>query len=273
MAIHDRNSLPYRLGTIEELYKIGVMNEAPDYVRMMGINMTSDSLPADTQKDLWNVSGNRTFIETADTINIVSDSIQDDVGGTGAYNLILIGLDSNGDHQVERIDINGTTTVTTTLDFLDLRRVDVRACGNTNSNVGSITFTGTATGDTLALMLPEEGITTNSHFVVPNGFIAYTRSILLSISQPTGTSIKEARVIMKQSWPSVVSGRTDFKYPLCYLGSRGTGALYIERPYSAWGMCPGTRVNLTVKAHSAATQVKGEMQILLIKQNPPDFFY
>ena len=89
-----------------------------------------------------------THLTTASTLDVVSDSSNDDgsPAGTGAQTILITGLDANRKTQTEILTMDGTTTVTTTKTYLGVNRIVVLSSGSTNSNVGNITVTATTGG-------------------------------------------------------------------------------------------------------------------------------
>ena len=80
---------------------------------------------------------------TARTMSVVSTSIQDDVGGTGATYVIIYGINASRLAQTVVLEMNGTTPAVTTETWLGINRIAVYLCGSSNTNVGTITATAT----------------------------------------------------------------------------------------------------------------------------------
>lgn len=136
---------------------------------------------------IWDGGGNYIFLESADTLDIVSDSVNDTLAGTGARTLIIFGLDDNFLDINETITLNGTTPVTTVNSFLRTFRALVVTDGNESAVLGSndgIISMSTTTGATLqARILPNNGQTLMAIYTVSAGKTAYITGISLNVGQ------------------------------------------------------------------------------------------
>jgi hypothetical protein len=125
---------------------------------------------------------------TASTIQIVSTSTNDtNSSGTGANNVVVYGIDANRDLVTEVVNMNGTTTVTTTSTWLGINRVAVGLAGSVKSNDGKITVTATTGGATLATLPAGEGTTQQCIFHTPSASTTLIQSLLLSGSKVSGS--------------------------------------------------------------------------------------
>lgn len=124
-----------------------------------------------TQEEIWNVGGVEAYLSSAETMNIVSTSTNDDGApvGTGAQTLIIYGLDNNWLEVQEEITLNGQTNVLTTQSFIRVSRMMVTAAGATGSNVGTITATASSAGTVHAQINPTDNQTLKINFSIPSG--------------------------------------------------------------------------------------------------------
>ena len=65
-------------------------------------------------EDIWPNGGTRANILTTETLDLVSSSAEDAVGGSGLHRVAIHGLDADGKMQTEIVVLTGTTPVTTT---------------------------------------------------------------------------------------------------------------------------------------------------------------
>ena len=93
------------------------------------------------------------------TVDVVSDDTNDDVAGTGARTLRIQGLDGSYNLVEETVDMDGTTTVTTTQTFLRVFRMSVETAGSSGNNEGTITVTYTGGSDVAATITEGNGQT------------------------------------------------------------------------------------------------------------------
>ena len=113
-----------------------------------------------------------TQMSSADTMDIVSDSVNDTSAGTGARTIFIKGLDGNYDEIEETVTMNGTTTVTTTKSFIIIHRAIAKTAGSLETNDGNITITDTTGGTTQALIHDTQHSTIQGFSMVPRGYHA-----------------------------------------------------------------------------------------------------
>lgn len=110
-------------------------------------------------------------LASGETLDIVSSSANDtNSSGTGVRQVVIYGVDSNWDLVTEVVNMNGTSTVTTTNSFLGVNRMTINTSGTADSNVGTITATATTSGNTMAEMPAGEGTTQQCIFYVPRNY-------------------------------------------------------------------------------------------------------
>lgn len=128
-----------------------------------GYNSDIDSAASET---VWSVGGDFTRLSSAETLDIVSTSANDDDGGTGANSVVIYGIDANFEELVEVITLDGLTTVTTTGSFLGVNRMAIYLAGSNGANVGTITATASTAATVQAEIPAEEGSTQHAFFFV-----------------------------------------------------------------------------------------------------------
>lgn len=82
---------------------------------------------------------------TATTLEILSDSTDDDSDGDGARTVEISGLNSDYDYKTETVTMNGTTPVTTTTVWIRTWKMEVITAGvyadsEVGSNIGTLTL-------------------------------------------------------------------------------------------------------------------------------------
>ena len=114
-----------------------------------GFNLDVDSASPEV---IASFGGTFARMTSADTLDVVSSAAADDSGSTGANSIVIYGIDENRDAQIEVVTMDGTTTVTTTGQWLGVNRVAVFLFGSGERNAGTITVTATTAGSTQAEM-------------------------------------------------------------------------------------------------------------------------
>lgn len=106
----------------------------------------------------------------ASTVDLVSTSTDDDDGGVGATHVMVRGLDDDFLLQDEVVTLDGTTTVTTTAEFIRVHEILVYTAGSyLATNVGTITAEFTEdTGTVVARIQAAMGRSKVGHYTVPD---------------------------------------------------------------------------------------------------------
>ena len=153
--------------------------KVPGYsmVNKFGYNPTIGSGSFET---IWETGNNYAWQSTAVTVDVVSDNVNDDVAGTGARTLRIQGLDGSYNFAEETVDMDGTTTVTTTQTFLRVFRMSVETAGSSGNNEGTITVTYTGGSDVAATISAGNGQTLMALYTIPAGYTGYLLSMNIS---------------------------------------------------------------------------------------------
>jgi hypothetical protein len=153
--------------------------KVPGYsmVNKFGYNPTIGSGSFET---IWETGNNYSWQSTAVTVDVVSDDVNDDVAGTGARTLRIQGLDGSYNFAEETVDMDGTTTVTTTQTFLRVFRMSVETAGSSGNNEGTITVTYTGGSDVAATISAGNGQTLMALYTIPAGYTGYLLSMNIS---------------------------------------------------------------------------------------------
>ena len=146
-------------------------------VSKFGYNPSIGSLAFET---IWETGDDYPWQSTAVTVDVVSDNANDDVAGTGARTLKIQGLDGSYNLAEETVDMDGTTTVTTTQTFLRVFRMSVETAGTSGNNIGNITVTYTGGSDVAATVTAGNGQTLMAIYTIPAGYTGYLLSMNIS---------------------------------------------------------------------------------------------
>lgn len=207
-----------------------------------------------TSETVWDLSGNFTFPTGDESWELLSDNTNDTSAGTGAQTVIVSGLDTNFDRQVEIVSMNGTTPVTLTR--TDWNRsintaVFSKAANVNRSNIGTITLRVAGGGDARATILPGKGRSFNGFYTVPKD----TTSFLMSIISftPKGEDIildPLARLFGTNAW---ISG--------------GITPLYQKDVIVPFNTFPRfeTKTDLEPRVESTNTNIKGSVGLEILE--------
>ena len=138
------------------------------------------SIGSGSFETIWETGNNYPWQSSAVTVDVVSDDTDDDVAGTGARTLRIQGLDGSYNFAEETVDMDGTTTVTTTQTFLRVFRMSVETAGSSGNNEGTITVTYTGGSDVAATISEGNGQTLMTLYTIPAGYTGYLLSMNVS---------------------------------------------------------------------------------------------
>jgi len=118
-------------------------------------------------EDIWYQGGVKTYLSSAETMNMKSTSANDTSAGTGARTVLVEGL--NGSYAVisETVTLNGVTNVLTSNSYLRITRVTVITAGSGELNAGTITATASTAATVQSAMEPGISISEGAHYTVP----------------------------------------------------------------------------------------------------------
>lgn len=88
--------------------------------------------------------GTFNIMTSADTLDVVSSSVNDDAGGTGCTAIIIEGIDENHLYQTETVIMDGITPVTTSNSWLGVNRAYGVSFGSLGTVDGTITIDDTS---------------------------------------------------------------------------------------------------------------------------------
>lgn len=130
--------------------------------------------------------GDLTYLSSAETMNIVSDSTSDDSGGTGALTVLVDGLDGNHAVLQETVTMNGTTNVLTSGSFLRVNTMVVLTAGSATWNVGAITATASTAATVQQKVGATDSISKSSHYTVPAAKKLHVKRLEFNCSKTSG---------------------------------------------------------------------------------------
>ena len=133
-------------------------------VTLVGLN---EGVGNGALETVWPHGDRYVFPTSAAVVDLVSDDAQDSGAGTGIRRLIVRGLDANYDSVSEVMFTNGTTIVTSTVEFFRINEMNVEVAGSALNAQGVITVSHGS--NVLACIEPNSNITRQAVFTVPRG--------------------------------------------------------------------------------------------------------
>ncbi len=149
------------------------------------IGQNNDVDTGTTPETIWNSNGSYIWQTSVQNINIVSSDTEDNPAGSGADKVKLIGIDVNREPLEEEINLNGTSTVSTTAQFLTVPRAV-----NTSDNdaVGTISATFNVSGDVAWVIDPGNNESLNGFDTVPAGKTMFIFGYVVSFLRSGGVA-------------------------------------------------------------------------------------
>lgn len=140
-------------------------------------------------EDIWDGGGAYSWPTTAQTVNLVSTSANDDESNTGAETVLIYGLDSDYNEISETITLNGTSNVVSTNSYLRLYRMIVTGAGSGGANAGDISATQTTSAIKMAQINTGNNQTLMAQFTIPNGKTAYLYQGTGGVNKATSAAV------------------------------------------------------------------------------------
>lgn len=173
--VDSKMSIP--LGNVEETIS----------VNKFGRNTDIDTA---SEEDIWSGGGLYVAPTEAQTHNIASTSINDtNAGSLGAKKVRVYGLMDWDTKEVnELIEMNGTTDVETTNEYVIIHRMVVEEHG-ASTNAGVITATGTQDATVTAQIETGIGQTEMAIYAIPSVQTAYMTNFYASVNKQSSASV------------------------------------------------------------------------------------
>lgn len=177
----DADALVVRTLDTEALLAAGFISGIT-VVNKFGRNTDIDT--GTVPEDVWGGSGAYTGFPDGDpeTIEVLSDSVNDTAAGTGARTVRLTGLDADWAIASADLTLNGTTPVATSGTFRRVHTAQVLTAGSGGVNAGTITFRHSTTEANVFLQLmPGRNQTNCSAYTIPAGKTGFLRTLFVNM--------------------------------------------------------------------------------------------
>ncbi len=226
-------------------------------VQIFGRNPDIDT--ASDFEDIWNGGNDYTGFNAtaAETISIVSsDSDDTNTTGTGAWLLLIEGLDGSYNEISEVVALDGTTPVTSVNSYMRCFTAMVVAAGSGGQNAGEITGNQSATTANVFFVLPEtSNRTLVCGYTVPAGKEAFTVSGFAALARK-GNSSSEVKFSVRQ--PGSVFQVVE------WFAVNSNGSSYVYRTFKLplIGIPVGTDIRVQADTESNNTGVAAGLEII-----------
>ena len=140
-----------------------------------------------TERDVWMYSTDLVYLNTPELITVVSDSLEDNVVGTGAYTVCIKGLDVNWNLQEEIVTLTGITAASTTNSYRRILHAYIDTSATIAGAAGNITCKASTSLTVQAYIAYQTNQTLMSHFTTPANMVGLIFGATLGA--PSGKSL------------------------------------------------------------------------------------
>lgn len=162
------------MNSVDEIIKVScIQNGIPEATFCITKSGSNGDIDSAAEEDIWCPGGTRIWLDSSETMDLVSDSANDTAAGTGARTVLIKGLDANYDTQEETITMAGLTPVTTINEYILTYEAIVSTAGSNETNVGNITIDSTTTAASQGNIVSGNGECDTSHFIVPRTYTLF----------------------------------------------------------------------------------------------------
>ena len=175
---------------------IAALEIHPDLVMMhkLGQNIGISSVSA--PEDVWDLGGDWVPLLSAIPMEVVSDSADDDVGGIGAREIHVYGLDNDWYWTHETVVVTGLVPVVLEHEYLRVYRMNVEQVGTSRENVGNIVVRPEGGGTPLAQIAAGKGQSLMAIYSIPNGWTGVIRQLEININGDATTTVAASVVLL-----------------------------------------------------------------------------
>lgn len=158
----------------------------------------NDDIDTATSPELiasWGGTAEDIFLSSAEILNISSTSANDISGGTGAYAVVIYGVNNNWETIIDVVNLNGTNTVQSNLAFLGVNRMAIFQSGSSLSNEGDITALASSTNEIQGQIPTVSGTSQQGLFYVEANHTFLATDLVINANKLGGGSSPKITVI------------------------------------------------------------------------------
>lgn len=245
-----------RMGTLEpfELQTSRGQITGHRMVVFSGYNTDIDT----TWETIW-ADGTLTFPTVATVLSISSTSASDvDTSGTGAWTVLISGLDASYNEISETVALNGQTAVSTTHAYIRINAFSVTAVGSG----------GTAAGDIYAGSgVVTAGVPATAYDFIPNGWNARQTAVYTIPAGYTGYVIYSRLTFAQSSGSTAVWGRlvAQNSVPVALVSAVANNGVLEFQPKYPVPVSEKTTIRAESMGAAANNYASTVIQLLLVK--------
>lgn len=127
----------------------------------------------DGESDLWSYGGVYSFQSVEDYIMLSSNNIGDKPSMTGAFSVVVYGLDKNWKLKNETVELDGMIPVKSKFQYIRVFRAEVKYAGSHGGNIGTISLKDESESIVRAEIQPCCNQTLMAIYTIPEGYVGY----------------------------------------------------------------------------------------------------
>lgn len=150
--------------------------------------------------DAWGAVGPYPWLTAATNLRVNAGTNDVNLTGTGAWTIVISGLDTAFNTKSQTVALNGATFVTVDvlgqpINFYRINSIRVATAGTARTNLADVNVQDAAGPNTLrGIILAGDGVAHQAPFTVPAGFMLDIKQVLLNVDSPNGASGRFARI-------------------------------------------------------------------------------
>lgn len=258
--------MPYGSGPTTDFRLRVAMGLVDGYAAVNKFGHNPEVLTGTDPEDIWAGGGMYAFYPTtAQTVQAVSDSAEDGVGGTGALAIQVYGLGTDWTLQDETVVMDGVTPVVLQNQYIRMFRTVVLTAGTNDTNVGNILI-GVAGGDVGIYVAADDGQTQQGIYTVPAGYTAFFLKGYTAISKGGGSQAVAAQFKWRARPNNGTNGAWATKGQIECVSS-GSGTWQYEYGVPSGPIPEKTDVRLECTEVTATVGVVGGFDLMLVRND------
>jgi len=160
-----------------------------NWIPILKFGRNDDLDSGDGEVLVWDVGTTYSYQSAAQTLEVLSSSVNDTAAGSGARTLRLMGVDADWNLQDEYVTLDGVTPVSTVNQYLRVYRSYVLTAGAGGINEGDVTWRVESGGDIQARLPAGDGTTFLSLMPIPRGYEGYLYDVRVTTDAAPNSEI------------------------------------------------------------------------------------
>ena len=200
-----------------------------------------------TQADISDFGGTGEFPTEAESVEILSDSTDDESSGTGVRTVLLTSLNDQYVEITTPITMNGTTPVAVPGTHIAYRQITALTVGanSDRSNIGTLTLRVSSGGVTRLQMQPTQGNSFSSLYTVPANKEFVLKGLSFFVEKGQDVIIRPRFIVPVTDGAHIASGPAPLYQSITNVAVLATAPLFATNQIYLQGISTNENVNAT----------------------------